>query len=849
MSLGERNSVDAWSAGIQGKLLRLPVTLVLLCAYVAAGLASRGHISEPKDPRGPGTPSPAVLSPVQAAWDAYLPSTSHLTAFILGAVFIALVALWVETRMGSLRFLVAFLFTQSAALASGAVFVALIQPDAAVHRAEPGLLVGVTVIACGTAMAATAGLRVMWRRRLRTGLLAVVLVTALYAGTLPDVMRLGAVLIGLLLGPLLIGQRPGRPRIRATRHEGRVLVAVVICAAALGPVVAALSPGAVGPLAVLRYLGTNIVPVDPQSLAELCSSPERINECAAAQLQQRAGLGAMFSAVLPSILLVVLADGLRRGRRLAWWAAAVVQGAMAGLTLIFLAGVVLQARVPDAGLLEGLGEYDFTDYGQAKAIILPLLAPLAVFLLLLATRRLFSISAPPRVNRRLLQKILLLGVFLSALYLGVGFWLREGFRPVPDLGELAENLPERFVPLVYALHISPEFVPITAAATILFEGLGILFWAAVCLWLLASFITAGDHDSTADGTRARALVREGTGGTFSWMTTWEGNSYWFAPDGRSFIAYRVTAGVALTTSNPIAAPQDVAAVVRGFAGYCISHAWIPCFYSVTSEVADALPPETFSRVRVATETVLPLGSMAFTGKKFQDVRTALNRAEKSGVEAVWSKYSLLTLNRREQLRAISEEWVADRGMPELGFTLGGLAELDDPEVRLLLAVDDAGVLQGATSWLPVRHCGQVTGWTLDFMRRKQGGFRPVVEFLIGTAALTLQAQGYSFASLSGAPLVSANKPQDTVSPTGDDTGVPPMERVLGWLAATLEPVYGFQSLMSFKKKFQPQFVPQYMVYPDAAALPAISVAISKAYIGDASLSAGWSLARTLLSRH
>ncbi|WP_443390243.1 bifunctional lysylphosphatidylglycerol flippase/synthetase MprF [Arthrobacter rhombi] len=732
-----------------------------------------------------------------AAWDAYLPSTSHLTAFILGAVFIALVALWVETRMGSLRFLVAFLFTQSAALASGAVFVALIQPDAAVHRAEPGLLVGVTVIACGTAMAATAGLRVMWRRRLRTGLLAVVLVTALYAGTLPDVMRLGAVLIGLLLGPLLIGQRPGRPRIRATRHEGRVLVAVVICAAALGPVVAALSPGAVGPLAVLRYLGTNIVPVDPQSLAELCSSPDRINECAAAQLQQRAGLGAMFSAVLPSILLVVLADGLRRGRRLAWWAAVVVQGAMAGLTLIFLAGVVLQARVPDAGLLEGLGEYDFTDYGQAKAIILPLLA----------TRRLFSISAPPRVNGRLLQKILLLGVFLSALYLGVGFWLREGFRPVPDLGELAENLPERFGPLVYALHISPEFVPITAAATILFEGLGILFWAAVCLWLLASFITAGDHDSTADGTRARALVREGTGGTFSWMTTWEGNSYWFAPDGRSFIAYRVIAGVALTTSNPIAAPQDVAAVVRGFAEYCISHAWIPCFYSVTSEVADALPPETFSRVRVATETVLPLGSMAFTGKKFQDVRTALNRAEKSGVEAVWSKDSLLTLNMREQLRAISEEWVADRGMPELGFTLGGLAELDDPEVRLLLAVDDAGVLQGATSWLPVRHGGQVTGWTLDFMRRKQGGFRPVVEFLIGTAALTLQAQGYSFASLSGAPLVSANKPQDTVSPTGDDTGVPPMERVLGWLAATLEPVYGFQSLMSFKKKFQPQFVP------------------------------------------
>lgn len=391
---------------LQGGLLRLPVTVLLLAAYVAAGLASRGHHTGGRRlhallPLGPGRHSADITS-LPPIWATYLPTTGHLTAFILGGVALVLVGLWVESRLGSWRFLAAFLITQGAALGAGALFVVLIQPApaAASHMGERGLLVAVTVIACGTAMAATAGLRVMWRRRLRTGLLAIVLVTALYAGTLPDIMRLAAVLVGLLLGPLLLGRRPGRLRSLATRHEGRVLVAVVICAAALGPVIAALSPGAVGPLAVLRYLGTNIVPVDPQSLADLCSEPESFNECAAAQLQQRAGLGAMFTAILPSILLVVLADGLRRGRRLAWWAAVVAQGAMAALTLVFLAGVVLPARVPRTGLLEGLGEYDFTDYGQAKALVLPLLAPLAVFLLLLATRRLFTLRAPQGVNRR-----------------------------------------------------------------------------------------------------------------------------------------------------------------------------------------------------------------------------------------------------------------------------------------------------------------------------------------------------------------------------------------------------------------------------------------------------------------
>lgn len=820
-----------WNRGT-GPLRSLPVSLCLLAAYLAAVMAGRrGQMH--------GVHGASGVELLRA----YLPAGTHVLPLLAGAIVLGAAAAWSERRLGSRRCAVAVLGTQLAALAAALGFVAWIRPGApdAGHLTAGGSGAMVSVVACGVTAAATAGLRVMWRRRFRTGLVAVVVVGALYAGTLADVLRLAAVVTGLLLGTLLQGRRPSPSLRRGTAHERRVLVAVVLVAAALGPVVAALAPGAVGPLAVLRYLGTDWAPADPASLAEICSTPARITECAAAQLQHRAGLGALFTAILPSILLAVLADGLRRGLRMAWWGAVIAQGALAALTLVYLAGIVVPAHVPRATLMQGLGTYDFTVYAQAKALVLPLLVPVAVFAVLLAHRRLFTLRTVGGTGRRLLRRVVVLGAGLSALYLAVGWWWREGFTPVPSLGDLVENLPERFLPLVYALHLGPEFVPVDVGPTLLFEGMGIVFWSALAWWLLGAFLAHGAGESPADRERARELLRSGTGGTLGWMATWSGHSYYFAPDGRSFIAYRVIAGVALSTSNPVAAAADLEAVVAGFVRHCAEHEWLPCFYAVTADVMKVLPPGSFSQLRIATETVLPLGSIEFRGKHFQDVRTALNRAEREGIRAVWSSYAELSLARREQLLAISEDWVADQGLPELGFTLGGMAELDDPDVRLLLAVDGEGLVHAVTSWLPVHDDGRITGWTLDFMRRRQEGFRPAMEFLIGTAALTLQAQGYAFLSLSGAPLASAG-------PSAGDAGAGAQQRFLGWLAATLEPVYGFQSLLGFKKKFHPRLVPWFMVYPDASSLPAISAAITTAYLGDVGWGTGWAMARTLLAR-
>ena len=122
--------------------------------------------------------------------------------------------------------------------------------------------------------------------------------------------------------------------------------------------------------------------------------------------------------------------------------------------------------------------------------------------------------------------------------------------------------------------------------------------------------------------------------------------------------------------------------------------------------------------------------------------------------------------------------MSGKGMPEMGFTLGGLDEAMDPATRVGLAVDAEGTVHGVTSWLPVHTgAGKVGGWTLDVMRRSPHGFRPVMEFLIASACVQFRAEGARFVSLSGAPLAR----------TSDEGPARTVDRALESLGRVMEP--------------------------------------------------------------
>ncbi|MEV6624886.1 DUF2156 domain-containing protein [Amycolatopsis sp. NPDC051106] len=333
------------------------------------------------------------------------------------------------------------------------------------------------------------------------------------------------------------------------------------------------------------------------------------------------------------------------------------------------------------------------------------------------------------------------------------------------------------------------------------------------------------HAQGPGASLARTLLGRHGGSTLSWMTTWPRNTYFVREDGRSYLAYRKHAGVAVALGDPIAPDGTAAATVTEFTTMCENSGLVPCVFSATEETVAATREQGWQHVQVAEDNVLDLEKLEFRGKAWQDVRSALNKAAKQDIDFRLVRLADQPEPILAQVRALSEEWMSGKGMPEMGFTLGGLDEAMDPATRVGLAVDAEGTVHGVTSWLPV-HTGEgkVGGWTLDVMRRSPHGFRPVMEFLIASACVQFREEGARFVSLSGAPLARS-----------DSESAALVDRALESLGRVMEPYYGFRSLHAFKAKFQPRRVPLYLAYRDEADLPRIGLALSRAYLPDVRL--------------
>ena len=354
--------------------------------------------------------------------------------------------------------------------------------------------------------------------------------------------------------------------------------------------------------------------------------------------------------------------------------------------------------------------------------------------------------------------------------------------------------------------------------------------AIVCAWVAMTkpaITPSVNHEDLV------ALVRARGAGTLGWMLTWPGNDAWIADDKRTGFAYRAGSGVALTLGDPAAAgPEETKEAVEGFTAFAHEAGLVPALYSVHEPTMLVAREHGWTVLQVAEEAVIDLPGLAFKGKVFQDVRTALNHARREGITAEWTTWRTAPEGRRDQIRAISQAWVGEKALPEMGFTLGGLREIDDDDTRLLLAVDEGGTVHAVTSWMPVHRDGEVIGLTLDLMRRREGGWRPAIEYLIARAAQDAQGEGLEVMSLSGAPLARSGISGDLTGDGVDDVGASRFDPLLDLLASLLEPAYGFASLHSFKRKFKPRKVPMYLAVPDVVDLPAVGVAIAHAYVPD-----------------
>ncbi|MDP5227663.1 MULTISPECIES: phosphatidylglycerol lysyltransferase domain-containing protein [Arthrobacter] len=689
----------------------------------------------------------------------------------------------------------------------------------------------------GALSTATAAMGLLWRRRIRVILFTYVLIFFLYSGDPEDLYRLTAVLVGLPLG-LLIAARHSHPLHvpRSSHRETRTLVAAVVLVTGLGPLVAFLGSTDLTPFAFGSYLFLND-PVDPSTILAACQGEVPLTHQCVRQLARigSQGPGMVVMAFLPLVLVIVAAWGLYRGRRFGWWLAVSVNAAI----LLFAPssfGVV--RAISDAGTHL---HRPFSGTELIVWVVTAALVPLASLVMLFITRRHFGIRAPKSAIRRFWLIVVIAFVVTSAVYLITAMADMRSILPLTNPGRLLLDTPRRFLPPHFVVGPTHVVLPRHSPVSWAYQWSGPVFWA-VTLGTMVWLLTRSPRlDEAHDVERSRELLHRFGGGSLGHMTTWEGNTPWLRRDGDAALAYRVVSDTAIVLGDPVCAPGEARETVHQFLEFCDEHNWTPAFYSFHPDYVEVFEGLGWRTMSVGEETVVHTPDFSLKGKHWQSIRTSLNKAVREGRTTVWTSWAELSFAATTEIVAISEAWMAENRLPEMGFTLGGVDELKDPDVRLMLALDADGRIEAVTSWMPIQDAGETVGWTLDFMRRSPESSNGVMEFLIASSALYMQEQGFRYMSLSGAPLATKPlAPGEEAEPAG--AGV---DAFLGWLSRTLEPAYGFSSLFRFKAKFHPEYVTLYMAYPDALSLPGIGVSLARAYLPDVSTRETVALARML----
>jgi phosphatidylglycerol lysyltransferase len=484
--------------------------------------------------------------------------------------------------------------------------------------------------------------------------------------------------------------------------------------------------------------------------------------------------------VLSGIVMISLGRGLGRGKRRAWELAMVVVSVSLLLHL---------------------------SHNRHAAFLLPAGA-LLVYLIL--ARKFFIAGSDPASTRRSLELAPILFAALIA-YGSLGqYRLRRALVPEYQFNQALS------VTLKAAVGSDDlGVVPITKQASAFLDSIAWLAAASAGLlvWLLLRPVILRRLDP--DFAAAHAVVLKYGNHSLAPFAAEPYKNHFLAAGGRATVAYRVTNGVAITVGDPIGPEDSIGPAIDEFLAHCRRHDWMPCFYEVKAANLDFYGDRKLRALKIAEEAVIPLADFTLRGTKMQKIRQSLNKVEREHPQLrVEFLQGEIPSEITDQLQEISETWLGNKGLNELGFTMGRFDPAKLAEQALTIAVE-TGEVVAFVSWR--RYADK--GLTLDLMRYSPEAPKFIMDVLIARSLEQFKSAGYRVASLANAPLANVS-PEDEFSM---------LDRGVRLIFEKVHGIYEYKSLFQFKKKFNPNWEARYLVFPSLDALPRIAVAMMRVH--------------------
>jgi phosphatidylglycerol lysyltransferase len=463
-----------------------------------------------------------------------------------------------------------------------------------------------------------------------------------------------------------------------------------------------------------------------------------------------------FAASVAGFLLLALSAGLWRRRRGAYWAA-----------LIVLVGGALLS------LLKGL------DWEEAieLAVVAALLAPCRA-----AFNRSSRLSEPLRPS----WLLLVAAVVAASLWLGFFAYRDVAYQDELWWSFLTDRQASGFL----------RAAAVLALLTLLIAGRSL-------------FAAPGAHGHRSAGPEdvARALDalrRADRAEPEAWLAALGDKALMFSPSGRSVLAYRVIGRRWIAMGEPAGAADERRDLLWAFAEAADGYGAAPVFYSVSEGLLADLATLGLAVRKIGETAAVDTAAFSLEGKARQNLRTAVNRAEREG-----ATFEVLPPGGASpvitELKAVSDAWLTAHRGTEKTFSLGRF----DPaylDLMPLAVVRQGGRIVAFANLMPGAR--PQDGLAVDLMRHAPDAPQGVMDFLFIRTIQWARDQGWSVLDLGLAPLAGL-----------DDRRLAPVFARVGALVFDEgEAVYGFSGLRAYKAKFSPDWRPRFIAAPPSTPL-------------------------------
>jgi lysyl-tRNA synthetase class 2 len=284
-------------------------------------------------------------------------------------------------------------------------------------------------------------------------------------------------------------------------------------------------------------------------------------------------------------------------------------------------------------------------------------------------------------------------------------------------------------------------------------------------------------------------------------------SYLFSPSRRAFLAYRVVAGTALISGDPVGDESDFDALLAEFRRVVRAHGWRLAVLGAGHDQLERYRALGLRPIKLGDEAVLRPDAFSLEGRPIRKVRQSVSRLEKAGYSLRVVPVADTDVRLRAKLDEVSAEWRGNQ--VERGFSMA-MDELYAQDTLFAVAEDAAGEPAGFLPLVPSPAAG---GYSLSTMRRRPGAPNGLMEFLVVETLAWGAARHVAELSLNFCAFGDLLRAE----PRGWRR---PVRRTL----RALDRVFQLERLLVFNRKFMPEWRPRYLCVERLSDLPAVALA-------------------------